>query len=480
MSRPAARDPLQMSLTEAAQAVATGKVSSVELTQAALARARALQPDFNAFVGFADADALAAARACDQDLSRGIVRGPLHGVPMAHKDMFYRQGKVSTCGSRVREHWIAPTTAAVLQRLDAAGAVQIGTLNMTEFAYGPTGQNGWLGDARNPWNREYVTGGSSSGSGIVTAARICYAALGSDTGGSVRGPASICGVTGMKTTFGLVSRAGCMPLSGSLDTVGPLTRTVEDNALMLSVIAGHDPRDPVSSPAPVGDYLGAVAAAKSSSLTGFTIGRPVGYFDRHLHPEVARLLSDAAAVYRRLGAEVVEVPMPDLDAINAAGMLLTWGDVVSIHGQAMRERSADFSDQTRGRIEICLAASAQDYVDAHRYRARALREFAASVYSQCDALLAPVLSFPVPKLSEVDVSGGPDMMRILDEFTRMMRPVNVLGLPALALPCGLTGNGLPCGMQLIGRPFSESLLYRLGAGYQGATDWHERRPPGCA
>jgi aspartyl-tRNA(Asn)/glutamyl-tRNA(Gln) amidotransferase subunit A len=471
---------LQMTLTEAAQAIASKRISSLELTQAAISRARALQPKFNAFVRFDETEALAAASACDEELSRGTSRGPLHGVPLAHKDMFYREGKVSTCGSQLREKWVADTTATVLRKLDAAGAIQIGTLNMTEFAYGPTGQNAWLGDARNPWNPDYVTGGSSSGSGVVTAGRIVYGALGSDTAGSVRMPASICGVTGMKTTYGLVSRAGCMPLSGSLDTVGPLTRTVEDNALMLSIIAGHDPLDPVSAQGPTSNYIGATTAGKTSSLKGHRIGIPVGFFDEQLDTEVAGLIGEAATAYREFGAELIEVQMPDLDAINAAGVLLTWGDVISIHGKAMRERAGDFSAQTRGRIEIALAAGAQDYIDAQRYRGLALREFAATVFSKCDALLAPAFSFPVPKLSEVDVSGGPNMMRILDEFTRMMRPINVLGLPALSLPCGFTSNGLPCGMQLIGRPFSESLLYRFGAAYQSATGWHRRVPPAAA
>lgn len=469
-------DGLQMTMTEAAAAIAGRKISSLELTQAALERAHALQSRFNAFVHIDTEQALETARACDSELARGILRGPLHGVPLAHKDMFYREGQVSTCGSKLNENRVAATTAAVLQKLDAAGAIQIGTLNMTEFAYGPTGQNAWLGDAKNPWNPEYITGGSSSGSGIVTAVRIVFGALGSDTGGSVRMPAACCGVTGMKTTYGLVSRAGCMPLSASLDTVGTLTRTVEDNALMLSVIAGHDVADPASAAGEIGRYAAAAADGKTASLKGCRIGIPIGYFDQNLEAEVAALLADAAAAYRALGAEVVAVAMPDLDAVNAAGALLTWGDVLSIHGSHMRERSADFAAQTRGRIEISLAAGAQDYLDAQRCRSRALRAFAAGVFSKCDAVLAPVLSFPTPKLAEVDVSGGPGMMRILDEITRLTRPVNVLGLPALSLPCGFTGNGLPCGMQLIGRPFSESLLFRLGAAYQGATDWHNRQP----
>ena len=463
----------EMTLVAAAQAVRDKKVSSLELTRLAIARAESLQPKFNAFVQIDAEEALAAARACDADLAGGKLRGPLHGVPLAHKDMFYRRGKVSTCGSKIRADWVADSTASVLERLDAAGAIQIGRLNMTEFAYGPTGQNAFLGDARNPWNPQHITGGSSSGSAVSVASRIVFGALGSDTAGSVRMPAALCGITGMKTTFGRVSRAGCMPLSQSLDTIGPLTRTVEDNALMLSVLAGPDPRDGATLPVPVPDYR---KQAVVTSLRGLKIGIARGFFDEKLDPQVAQLIDAAAATYRQLGAEVLDVAMPDLDAINAAGFLLTWGDVIGVHGAWMRERPEDYTAQTRGRIEVTLAASAADFGDAQRARARLLREFATSVYSKCDALIAPVLAFPVPKLSDVDVTGGPAMMRILDEITRLMRPVNVLGLPALALPCGFTAGNLPCGMQLIGRPFAEGLLYRLGAAYQGATDWHTRSP----
>lgn len=466
--------PHELTLGEAAAAVREKRISSVELTSVALDRARTLQPRFNAFVRIDAEAALAAARDCDADLARGHVRGPLHGVPLAHKDMFYRAGKVSTCGSKIRADWKATETAAVLERLDAAGAIQIGNLNMTEFAYGPTGQNAYLGDARNPWNPAHITGGSSSGSAVSLAARIVYAALGSDTAGSVRMPAALCGVTGMKTTFGRVSRAGCMPLSQSLDTIGPLTRTVADNALMLSLLAGRDPRDPSTLAVDVPDY---VAAASAARVQGLRLGIPRGFFDVQVDGEVARCLEAAVSVFRGLGAQVVEVPMPDLDAVNAAGFLLTWGDVIGVHGAWMRERPGDYTAQTRGRIEVTLAAGAADYVDAQRSRARALRAFAAEVFARCDALIAPVLAFPVPKFDDVDVSGGPNMMRILDEITRLMRPVNVLGLPALALPCGFTAGNLPCGMQLIGRPFSEAQLYGMGAAYQGATDWHLRSPP---
>ena len=277
---------LDMGLAEAAQAITTRRVSSLELTQAALDRAAQLQPRFNAFVRIDAEEALAAARACDAETSQGTMRGPLHGVPLAHKDMFYRQGKVSTCGSKIRADWVADSTACVLERLDAAGAIQIGTLNMTEFAYGPTGQNAFLGDARNPWNPAHITGGSSSGSAVSVASRTVFGALGSDTAGSVRMPAALCGITGMKTTFGRVSRAGCMPLSQSLDTIGALTRSVEDNALMLSVLAGADARDGSTLAVAVPDYR---KMAIAGSLAGVSIGIPRGFFDVDLDPQVAPL-----------------------------------------------------------------------------------------------------------------------------------------------------------------------------------------------
>ena len=463
---------LDLSLTAAAAAIRDKRVSALELTRAALARAHALQPSCNPFVRIDEDEALSAARACDAELAAGELRGPLHGVPLAHKDMFYRKGRVSTCGSKIRADWRAESTASVLEKLDAAGAIQIGNLNMTEFAYGPTGQNAFLGDARNPWNTDHLTGGSSSGAAVSVAARAVFAALGSDTAGSVRMPAALCGVTGMKTTFGRVSRAGCMPLSQSLDTIGPLTRTVADNALMLSIIAGRDARDPSTFDVAVPDYVTAAA----TPAKGLTIGLPRGFFDEQVEPQVAALIAAAAQVFRELGVDVVEVAMPDLDAINATGFILTWSDVIGVHGRWMRERAQDYTVQTRGRIEVTLAANAADYVDAQRARGRLLRDFAASVFTKCDALLAPVLAFPVPRLSDVDVSGGPSMMRILDEITRLMRPINVLGLPALALPCGVTAGDLPCGMPLIGRPVAEDRLYRLGGAYQGATDWHARAP----
>ena len=471
---------LGMSLLDAAAAIRGKQVSSAELTQAAFERAKELQPMLNVFARMDVDDAMATARARDAELARGQLRGPIHGVPLAHKDMFYRKGRVSTCGSKIRAEWSADSTATVLERLDAAGAVQLGTLNMTELAYSPIGHNALLGDAKNPWNPERITGGSSSGSAVAVATRIAFGALGSDTGGSIRLPASICGVVGMKPTYTRVSRASAMPLSQSLDTIGPLTRTVEDNAALLQVLAGRDDRDGACSTEPVPDYLAAAQRGKLEALGGIRLGVPRGYFDARVEPEIAGLLASAVESFRSLGVRLVEVQMPDLDAVNAAGLLLTWGDVLSLHGSWMRERSADYASRTKDRIEIALACSTSDYVDAQRVRGRLLREFAASVFGQCDALLAPVLSFDVPTFSEVETAAAAGMVPIVDEMTRLTRPVNTLGLPALSTPCGFTATGMPCGMQLIGRPFAEALLYRIGTAYQSVTDWHTRAPPMAA
>lgn len=464
---------LNLSLVDIAQALRSGELSSLDLTSAAITRSKSINPTLNAFVRIDEERALAAAQRADDERARGRILGPLHGVPLAHKDMFYRAGEVSTCGSALRRDWRASVTSAALERLDAAGAIQIGTLNMTEFAYGPTGQNAFLGDAKNPWNPEYITGGSSSGSGVSVASRAVFGALGSDTGGSVRSPAAICGVVGMKTTFGRVSRYGAMPLSATLDTIGPLTRTVADNALMLQIIAGYDPRDPSTAQEAVPDY----SAKLGRSVKRLRIGLPIGYFDRDLAKDVARALERSQKIFKGLGCDLVAIKMPDLDLVNAAGTIITWAEVNAIHGDWLRTQADQYTAQTRGRIELSLAASAKDYQDALRLRGPALREFSEQVFGRCDALLAPNLSIATPKISEVDVSGGAQMLATLGELTRLFRPANYFGIPSLSLPAGLASNGLPASVQLMGRPFSEALLYRLGFQYERELDWKAQPEP---
>ena len=325
-----------LSCLELAAAIREKKVACVKAMEATLERAHAVQPKLNCFIRI-DADtALEAAKGADRDLARGYVRGPLHGVPMAHKDMYYRAGVVSTCGSKIARERPAQATATALERLDAAGAIQFGVLNMAEFAFDPTGHNWHYGHCRNPWDPQRITGGSSAGSGSATAARATFAALGSDTGGSIRLPAHFCGTSGIKPTYARVSRAGAMPLSFSLDTVGPLTRTVEDAALIAQLLAGADPRDPTCDPRPVPDWMAQLARP----VAGLRIGRPRQYFYDDCDPEIAAVMEASLEVFRRLGATVVDVDLPEMGPWNAAGTLIIGAEAAAIHGKWLRTRAA--------------------------------------------------------------------------------------------------------------------------------------------
>jgi aspartyl-tRNA(Asn)/glutamyl-tRNA(Gln) amidotransferase subunit A len=463
---------LSLSATALAAAIRERQTSSVAAMEAVLERARQVQPKLNCFLRIDEAPALEAARSADRDASRGYWRGPLHGVPMAHKDMYYRSGVVSSCGSKITRERPAPATATVLQRLDAAGAIQFGVLNMAEFAFGPTGHNWHYGHCRNPWNPERLTGGSSSGSGAAVAARASFAALGSDTGGSIRLPAALCGVSGIKPTYARVSRAGAMPLSFSLDTVGPLTRTVEDAALFLQVIAGHDPADPTSDSRPVPDW----GSQLERPIAGLRIGRPRAYFYDGCDREIAAVMDASLETFRQLGATVVDVDMPDLDACNAAGALVSGAEAAAYHGRWLRSRAHDYSDQVRGRLLQGLAVPATAYIDGLRMRAAALSAFCEKVFSSVDLLHAPVVSFPTPTIAETDLGWSERAAQLLSRLTRLTRPGNYLGLPTVSANAGFTGEGMPVGMQLIARPFDEATALRAGHAFQRVTDWHQRAP----
>ena len=464
-------EPALMSLASVARAIAERKVSSREVTRSCLQRIAEWQPRLNAFMTIEEEAALAAADAADAALAKGDSRGVLHGVPLAHKDMYYEAGKVVTCGSRIRRDFVAKTTATALQRLKDAGTVRLGSLQMVEFAYGPTGHNVHYGAVHNPWNVEHITGGSSSGSGSAVAARLTFAALGSDTGGSIRMPAHFCGVTGLKTTVGRVSRAGAMPLSQSLDTVGPLAQTVEDCALLLSVMAGADPEDPTASTLPVPDYL----AATRGSIKGLKIGVPTTFYVDDLDAEVARVLDETIAVLKKQGAEIVQVELPDQRQLTAACQLVLAAEAAAFHKRWMIERPQDYGPQVLMRLQNGLAIPAVSYLEAMRWRGPALAAYLAAV-SGTDAVLAPVAPVPAPTIAESDVGNSDGAEAVIQRLTRFTRPVNYLGLPSLSIPTGFTRNGLPVGMQLIGRAFDEATLLQIGAAFQRATDFHSRVP----
>jgi aspartyl-tRNA(Asn)/glutamyl-tRNA(Gln) amidotransferase subunit A len=464
-------EPALMSLTAVAKAIADKKISSHEVTRSCLHRIAQWQPRLNAFMALEAEQALKAADEADAALAKGNAKGVLHGVPLAHKDMYYEAGKVVTCGSKIRRDFVATTTATALQRIKDAGTVRLGTLQMAEFAYGPTGHNAHYGPVRNPWNVDHITGGSSSGSGSAVAARLTFAALGSDTGGSVRMPAHFCGVTGLKTTVGRVSRAGAMPLSQSLDTVGPLAQSAEDCALLMGLMAGADPEDPTAATLPVPDYI----AATKGSLKGLRIGVPTAFYVDDLDSEVARVLDETVATLKREGADIVKVELPDQRQLASASQLVLAVEAAAFHKRWMIERLEDYGAQTRMRLENGLAVPGVTYLEAMRWRGPALSAHNAAV-AGVDAVIAPVSPIPAPTIAESDVGGGPGAEAVIQRLTRFTRPVNYLGVPSLSIPSGFTRSGLPVGMQLIGRSFDEATLLRIGAAFQRATDFHARVP----
>ncbi|MBC8338370.1 MAG: amidase [Rhodospirillales bacterium] len=462
-----------LSLTDVAAAIAGKHLSSEETTRACLERIEALGETLNCIAGI-DADAaIADARKADEKMANGEALGPLSGVPLAHKDMFYRAGRESACGSNIRKGFIPDHTSGALERLDAAGALDIARLNMVEFAIGVTGHNEITGPVRNPWNTNYMTGGSSSGSGAAVAAGLAFGALGSDTGGSIRFPASCCGVVGLKPTYGRVSRHGAMPLSYSLDTVGPLTRTVADNALMFQAVAGHDTRDAASSSLDAPDVMSGLEAG----VRGLRMAIAENYFFEPLNDEMRRLMDAAIDVLSDLGADVVPVTVPEsVSATNGLTSLITSTEGATLHASWMRDRAGDYGRQTLGRLAAGALTPATTYLDVLNLRQGILEDFMDAVFEKADVLLTPVMMMPVPTIEESDLAANPGFSEFIVAMGHATRPFNYLGLPGLSVPCGFTDNGLPAAIQLVGRPFDEATLYRTARAYERETGCTTKRP----
>jgi aspartyl-tRNA(Asn)/glutamyl-tRNA(Gln) amidotransferase subunit A len=449
------------SLTSLATALRSGKTSSVAVTTAALEHARRVHAATNAVIAFEDETALAAAAAADAATRAGRSFGALHGVPLAHKDMFDRRGRIASWGANIRHDTAAASDATVIARLEAAGSHQIAALHLTEFAFGPTGHNYVLGHARNPWNPEHITGGSSSGSAIAVATGVIPAALGSDTAGSLRLPAAACGVTSLKPTWSRVSRAGAMPLSPSLDCVGPIAREVGDLALMLSLIAGADGRCGTASQRRVPDYTRDL----DQPITGLRIG-----IDETLlamaDASVQRRLEDAVRILDRAGATRVAVRFPDWGMIDRLTQLLQLPEVASAHGRHLRHRASDFGPQVRARTEFGHFVSGADHQTAQRARGGLLQRTLSETYATADVTILPTFADPLPTIAALDVAGGPQLQAAMGRVVLYCRPVNYLGLPALTLPYPRVDGAMPNGFQLIGRPFAEHRLLQTGFAYQ--------------
>ncbi len=451
-----------MTIVEAATRLRRRETTSLELTRECLARIESLQPKLNAFLTVTAEPALAQARRMDEELARGADRGPLHGIPVAVKDMFQTKGIRTTSGSALFADHVPDRDAAVVERLAGAGAVLLGKTSMHELAYGITSTNPHFGAVRNPWDPDRIPGGSSGGSGAAVASGQVFMAMGSDTGGSIRIPASFCGTVGLKPTTGRVSRYGLMPLNFTLDHLGPLARTVRDTALALNAIAGEDPRDESSSAVPVDDYL----PGPDCSIAGLRVGCPENFFFDALDPEVEESVRRAVALAGELGAAVVPIRVPDVAAVNAIGRLILLAEAAAVMEPYLSDRSR-FGADVLALLDQGRLIPATDYVQAQRLRRLAQREF-ASLWEKVDCLMMPATAMPAPKIGAMTVplGGGEEDVRIA--ATRLVRSMNVLGLPALSLPCGMSRSGLPIGLQIAGPPFREKRILRVAAALEDA------------
>jgi aspartyl-tRNA(Asn)/glutamyl-tRNA(Gln) amidotransferase subunit A len=444
-----------VTLLEAAAALRRREVSSAELTAAALQRIERLNPSTNAMQLVMVETARERAKQADEELARGEGRGPLHGIPIALKDLFFTKGVRTTGGSLLFENQVPDHDATVVEWLRAGGAVLIGKTGMHELAYGITSSNPHFGAVRNPWDRDRIPGGSSGGSGAAVAAGMVSMALGSDTGGSIRIPASFCGVVGLKPTYGRVSRYGAMPLGYSLDHMGPLTRSVRDAGAVLNVIAGHDSRDETSSRRPVENYVPDI----QPSIRGLRIGLPENFYFERLDPDVDAAVRSAFRAAESQGAEIIPLPVPDIGAFNTVARLILLAEA-----SAVLERHLEHRDQIGPDVLALLDQGrllpATDYINAQRLR-RAMQSEFAGLWSRVDCLFTPTTPITAPRIGETTVTFGGEGEDVRLATTRLVRAINPLGLPAVSIPYGADRRGLPVGLQIVGPPFAEALILRV-------------------
>jgi aspartyl-tRNA(Asn)/glutamyl-tRNA(Gln) amidotransferase subunit A len=460
-----------VTIGEAAASLRRREISSLELTRAALESIERAQPALNAFLTVTGEAALACARARDEELASGRDRGPLHGIPVALKDVFSTRGVRTTCGSALFAEHVPDRDAAVVERLEEAGAVLAGKTSMHELAYGITSNNPHFGAVRNPWDTGRIPGGSSGGSGAAVAAGLVFMAMGTDTGGSIRIPASFCGTAGLKPTTGRVSRYGVMPLDFTLDHIGPLTRSVRDAALTLQAIAGHDPRDESSSREPVPDYT----PPEDPSLSGLRVGVPENFYFDAVEPSVEAAVRAAIGTAGRLGAELRGVRVPDIAACNAIARVILLAEASAVMEKYLGDRSR-FGADVLTLLDQGRLIPATDYINAQRLRRLARAEF-ARLWREVDCLMTPTTPTAAPEIGQTEIvlGGKPEDVRIAS--TRFVRAINALGFPALSVPCGFSASGLPVGLQIVGPPFREDRLLRAGAALEQALGL-DLRPAG--
>ncbi|GGJ03489.1 amidase [Alicyclobacillus cellulosilyticus] len=463
-----------MTLVDLVSAVKARHISPVEVVAAVLRRIEAWQPRVNAFITVCAEAAVAKARVLEQQLMRGGAHGALFGAPVAVKDIVYTRGVRTTMGSRWYEDFIPDDDAAVVERIRAAGGIVIGKVNTHELAYGPTGDCSWFGPARNPHDPARMTGGSSSGSAAAVAAGLCHAAVGTDTGGSIRIPSALCGVVGMKPTFGRVSTYGVHPLAPSLDHVGPLTQSVLDNAVFLSVLAGYDRRDGQSARRPPEDFTRGVGRP----VAGWRVGLPEGEWFECLHPDVAGAVDRVVRILQDLGARAVPVALPPLAEMVWALDVVQRAEVFDRYESVLAARGSDLHPEVRARMEQSAHPRGYEYVRAKRMQ-EVFTAAVEEVFAAVDVLLMPAVAVPAQPLGAREVELCGERRPLVATLLLRTRPFNLTGHPALAQPCGWTADGLPVAVQWVGPRFGEARLYQVAHAVEQALPQHGRRLPSC-
>jgi aspartyl-tRNA(Asn)/glutamyl-tRNA(Gln) amidotransferase subunit A len=480
-----------LTICEVSDLLKRKEVSPVELTQSILNRIEKIESNMHAYISVLRDEALRSAKKAERLISSGTYLGRLHGVPISLKDIFLMKGTRATCGSKILENFISPYDATIVERLKHAGAVVVGKNNMDEFAMGSSTENSYFGPTRNPWDLERVPGGSSGGSAASTAASLCFASVGTDTGGSIRQPAALCGIVGLKPTYGRVSRFGMIAFASSLDQGGPLTKTVEDAALILSIIAGGDPRDSTSVHIPVPDYMRLI----KDRIKGIRIGVPKEYFIRGIDVEVEKSVKGAISLIEDLGGSIEEISLPHTEYAVSVYYILApseassnlarydgvrYGfrvpDADSIRDMYMRTRAQGFGAEVKRRIMIGTYALSAGYYDAYYLKAQRVRTLIKrdfeEAFKKVDVIMTPTSPEAAFKIGEK--TDDPLKMYLSDIFTI---PCNLVGLPGISIPCGFTSSGLPIGLQILGKPFDEETILRVANTYEVHTNWRERRPP---
>lgn len=438
-------------------------ISPVEVIRHLLKRIEKINPEVNAFITLLAEEALSSAIQAEKEIMEGKIKSALHGIPIGLKDLIYTKGIKTTMGSEIYKDFIPEFDAAVVEQLKEAGAIIIGKLNTHQFAYGPTGDRSYFGPVKNPHDLTKITGGSSSGSGAAVATSLCYAALGTDTGGSIRIPSACCGVVGMKPTFGRVSKYGVYPLCWTLDHIGPLTRTVEDNALVLSVLAGFDSRDPYSLEKEKEDFTRFLA----QGIKGSVIGVPMSFYLENIQNEVRRKFEEALEIFKGLGAQIREVDIPRMKEISWAQQVTIRSEAYTEHEEHLRNMADQIEEEVRERLLSGIHSSLTDYIRAQQLKHMAKQVFDETL-QEVDVLVTPTLPILPTKLQQREVEINSTVETVRSALTRLTGPTDFNGFPSLSIPCGTSLSGLPIGLQIIGRRFDEANLYRFGNTFEKA------------